>query len=283
MKRLQLDETIDLRFGPRLALRFYADTRPHSFQTARLHKGAIVVCDGAELVEEGLGIGVPVCRYQDGTRFALSADTFIDDSNQNPTLIKIYDMNGTASKRFRGLPIRRGGPPARLLKVLEKGYRGFRRFRTEATMMLDVLSLLGMRNEYLKSPSKGRVVVTYRQIGRTLQIEAALDELSRKDLQSIIFANEQGGKLFSEYEDSNGIELHDRQIEPWQTTEAEWARLHSRLFDIGFRLHRPREWQLVRGREVVRDRISWSGLDLFCRESPQALEYSVEIVGDATD
>jgi hypothetical protein len=283
MKRLQLNETIDIRFGPRLSLRFYADSRPHAFQTEKLHKGAVVVCNGTELVEEGLGIGVPVCRYQDGTRFSLSAETFVDDSRQNPTLIKIYDMNGIASKRFRGLPIRRESPLARLLGVLEKGYRGFRRFRTEATMMLDILSLLGMRNEYLESRSKGRVAVTYREIGRCLQIEAALDELSREGLQSIVFANEQGGRSFSEYADSTGMKLHDGQIEPWQTTEAEWASLHSRVFDIGFRLSRPRGWLMVRGREVVRDRISWSGLDLFSEESLQAVEYLVEIVEEGTD
>jgi hypothetical protein len=283
MKRLQLDQTIDIRFGPRLSLRFYADCRPHALQTAKLHKGAVVVCIGTELVEEGLGFGVPVCRYQDGTRFSLSADTFIDDSEQNPTLIKIYDMNGIASKRFRGLPIGRGSPPARFLRVLEKGYRGFRRFRTEATMMLDILSLLGMRNEYLESRSKGRIAVTYREIDRCLRIEAAFDELSREGLQSIVFANEQGGRSFSEYMDSTGIKLHDGQIEPWQTTQAEWASLHSRVFDVGFRLKRPSEWLMVRGREVVRDRTSWSGLDLFCAESPQAVEYLVEIVGDGTD
>lgn len=283
MKRLQPDETIDLRFGSRIALRFYADSRPHSLQTARLHKGAIFVCDGTELVEEGLGIGVPVCRYQDGTRFSLSADTFVDDSDQNPTLVKIYDMNGIASKTFRRSPIRRGRPLARLLNILEKGYRAFRRLRAEANKMLDILSLLGMRSEYLESPSKGRVAVTYREFGRSLQIEADLDELSREGLQSVVFANEQGGTSFREYEDSNGTELHDRQIEPWQITEAEWANLKSRAFGVGFKLNRPSRWLMVRGREIVKDRISWSGLDLLSREFPHALKYSVEIVGDDTD
>jgi hypothetical protein len=280
LKRLQLDEKIDLRVASRLALRFYADSRPHTFQTGGLHKGAIVVCNGTELVEEGLGIGVPVCRYQDGTRFSLSADTFLDDSDENPTLIKIYDMNGIASKRFRGLPIRRGSSLARLLKVLEKGYRGLRRFRTVATVMLDILSLFGMRNEYLESPSKGQVAVTYRRNGRGLQIEATLDELSREGLQNVVFANEQGGRLFNEYEDSTGIRLHDTQIEPWRTTQAEWASLRSRAFGVGFRLNRPGGWLMVRGREVVRNRISWSGLDLSCGELPQKLEYLVEIAGE---
>jgi len=280
MRRLKLDEKIDLKFGPRLALRFYADCRPHALQTAKLHKGAVFVCNGNELVEEALGIGVPVCRYQDGTRFSLSADTFLEDSDENPRLVKTYDMNGIASKRFRGMPITRGSPTARFLKTLEKGYRGLRRLRIEAAMMLNTLSLLGMRNDYLESRSKGQITVTYRRSSRGLEIEASLHELSCEGLQSIVFANEQGGMLFNEYEDSTGTKLHDTQIEAWRTIRAEWASLHSRALGVGFRIDRPSGWLIVRGREVVRDRISWSGLDLFCEELPQTLEYSVEIVGE---
>ena len=281
-RRLRLDEKIDLVFDGRIALRFYADSRPHAYQTARLQKGAIIVCNGMELVEEGLGIGVPVCRYQDGTRFSLSADTFADDSDENPRLVKIYDMNGMASKRFREMLIRRGTHLAHFLKILEKGYRGLPRFKTEATLMLDILSMLGMRNEYLMSRSKGRIAVSYHRSRMGLEIKASLDELSCQGLQSIVFANEQGGILFNEYEDSTGIRLHDDQIEPWLVTQAEWASLLSQASGVEFTLRRPSPWLIVRGREVVRNRISWSGLDLYCEGPPQALEYSVEISGDAT-
>jgi hypothetical protein len=150
-------------------------------------------------------------------------------------------------------------------------------------MMLKTLSLLGMRNEYLESRSKGQVSVTYRRSSRGLEIQASLDKLSREGLQNIVFANEQGGRLFNEYEDSTGIRLHDSQIEPWRPIQAEWASLHSRAFGVGFRLNRPSGWHIVRGREVVQDRISWSGLDLSCTELPRTLEYLVEIIGEGTD
>ncbi len=283
MRQLLIDEKIDLPLDSRNILRVYADCRPHVFQTAKLQKGAIIVHNGLELVEEGLGIGVPVCRYRDGTRFSLGADTFVHDSATNPAVIKIYEMNGLAEKRFRGVPIRRESYPARLLKVMEKGYRGIRRFRAETTAMLDILGLLGMRNEYSQSRSKGRITVTYHNSGRELKINASLDELSSEGLMSIVFANEQGGRMFDEYADSTGIELHERQIEPWQTTEAKWANLHSGMYSVGFGLHRPSGWLIVRGREVVRNRISWSGLDLFHNGISRALEYSVKIVDGASD
>jgi hypothetical protein len=282
MRQLQQDEKIDLVVNRRVSLRVYANCRPHVFQTAKLQKGAIIVCNGMELVEEGLGIGVPVCRYRDGTRFSLSAETYVNDSETNPRITKIYDLNAIASKRFRGTRIRRGRYLANLLKVLEKWYRGLRRYTAEATLMLDMLSLLGMKNEYLESHSKGRITVTYCCSGRELKINAALDRLCHEGLQSVAFANEQGGRLFDEYTDSTGIRLHGREVEPWRITRAERAALHSRELGVGFSLQRPTGWQIVRGREVVRDRISWSGLDLLYNGIPQTPEYRVQIIGDST-
>ncbi len=279
MKQLQGNEKTDLAFGPGLVLRFYGDSRPHVFQTAELQKGAIVVSRGKELVEEGLGLGVPVCRYQDGTRFSINATTFVDDSNENK-VVKIYDMNGIASKRFRRFPIQRASPLARLLAVLEKGYRGLRRFNTVATAMLTTLSLLGMRNEYLESQSKGRIAVIYSRTITGLEIEANFEELSLCGLTGIVFANEQSGRLFDEYGDSTGAQLRDRQIEPWRATQAKWANLYCQTFRVGFRIHRPNGWLVVRGREVVRDRVSWSGLDLSSTQTPHALKYLIEIVED---
>ena len=278
MRHLRLDEKIDVSINSRVSLRIYADSRPHVLQIAKLQKGVILVCDGKELVEEGLGLGVPVCRYKDGTHFSLSADTFVDDSRSAPSIIKIYDMDGIASKRFRGVPIRRGRYLAGLLKVLEKVYRAIRRFRVNATLTLDLLSLLGMTNEYLASRSKGRIVVTYFPSGRSLQINADLEGLSQEGLQSVVFANEESGRLFSKYTDSTGIKLHGGEIEPWRTTLAEWASLHAPEFDLGFSLRRPSGWLIVRGREVVRGRISWSGVDLLYKGMPQALEYRVQII-----
>ena len=281
MKQLRGNEKADLVLGSGPVLRFYGDSRPHVFQTARLQKGAVIVSGEKELVEEGLGFGVPVCRYQDGTRFSIDATTSVDDSNET-VVIKIYDMNGIASKKFRGFPIQRASPLVRLLGVLEKGYRGLRRFNTVATAMLTTLSLLGMRNEYLQSQSKGRIAVTYHRTNRGLQIEANFEELSLHGLNGIVFANEQSGRLFDEYRDSAGAHLCDRQIEPWRTTKAEWANLYCRTLRAGFRIHRPKGWLVVRGREVVKDRVCWSGLDLSSTQTPHALKYLIEIVEDGS-
>lgn len=278
MRRLSLHESAELPMNSRASLRVYADSRPHVLQTASLQKGIILVCNGRELVEEGLGIGVPVCRYRDSTHFSLSAETFVDQSEQDLTIIKVYNMNGVAGKRFRGVPIRRGRYLANLLRLLEKAYRGLRRFRVRASMPLDLLSLLGMRNEYLVSHSRGQILVSYSRSSTGLQVRADLRDIVAGGLQGVVFVNEQSGRLFNEYTDSNGTRLRDAEIEPWCMTSAKWADLHSREFGVGFRLHRPQGWCIVRGREVVKDRISWSGLDLVYEGAPKRLEYQVQIL-----
>lgn len=108
MRQLRLDERFDFALTPKVSARVYADCRPSGLQTSKLQKGAVLVANGRELVEEGLGIGVPVCLYEDGGRFSLSAATCVIDSKNHRTAVKVYSMNAIEAKRFRGEIIRHG-------------------------------------------------------------------------------------------------------------------------------------------------------------------------------
>ena len=149
--------------------------------------------------------------------------------------------------------------------------------------MLDVVSMMGLRNEYVESCSKGQIHVTYAPSKGGLRINVDFENLVTEGLQALIIGNEQGGRLFTEYSDSSGGKLEGRQIEPWRSTSAEWATLRSPEFGVGFTLSRPDGWRIVRGREVVENRISWSGLNLVYDGIPtsKALEYRIETLGDA--
>ena len=123
MRQLLVDEKIEFHLTSRVSVRVYADCRPHALQTMKLQKGAVLVMDGREFAEEGLGLGFPVCLYEDGACFSLSAVTFVDDSKAVPSVTKIYDMNAIESKKFRGAVIRRDSYSERLLRTIEKAYR----------------------------------------------------------------------------------------------------------------------------------------------------------------
>lgn len=282
MRQLLIGEEIEFPLTSRFSIRVYADCRPHALQTMKLQKGGILVLNGRELAEEGLGLGFPVCLYEDGARFAFNAVTFVDDSKAVPSVTKIYDMNAIESKKFRGAVIRRDSYSGHLLRTLEKAYRDVRRLHVGAAMMLNAVSMFGLRNEYVECRSKGRISVTYERNEEALRIRVSFEHLVPEHLQALMVGNEQGGTLFTEYCDPF-VRLEGKEVEPWRPTLAEWATLSCPEYDVGFKLRRPDGWRIIRGREVVADRVSWSGLNLMCDGVPvsKTLSYTIEPFGDA--
>jgi hypothetical protein len=233
-------------------------------------------------VEEGLGIGAPVCLYEDGARFSVSALTYVTDSVVHPSVVKVYNMNALEVKRFRHIIVEPKSYAKHFLGILEKAYRGVPSLHIGAGMMLNLVSLAGLRNEYVETSSKGQIRITYEPSSRGIAIKVNLESLMTEGLIALGIGNEQGGNRFTEYSDSLGERLEGGQIEPWRPVLAEWAILRSPESGVCFTLHRPDGWQIIRGREVVGDRISWSGLNLQHNGIPTStLEYNVETNGDA--
>ena len=283
MRQLRFDEKFEFSLSPKISIRVFADCRPYALQVMKLQKGAVLVFNGRELAEEGIGIGAPVCIYGDGAHFSTNAVTLVDDSKSVPSVIKIYDMNAIESKRFRGTVIKRQSYAERFLRILENAYRRIRALHVGAAMMLDVVSMMGLRNEYVESCTKGQIAVTYECSDSDLQISVNFEGLITEGLQGLVIGNEQGGRLFTQYRDSLGARLEGKQIEPWRRTSTEWATLSSPESGVGFKLRRPAGWWIVRGREVVENRISWTGLNLMCDGIPasKTLGYRIEPFGDA--
>ena len=283
MELLPLSEKFDFLLSQGLTIRVYADSRPHILQTMKLQKGAILVLHGRELVEEGLGMGAPICIFRDGARFSLSATTFVNYSEIHPSVLKVYDMNAIESKRFRRGTVSPASYTKHFLRILEMAYRGIRSLHRVAAMMLSVISMMGLRNQYVESQSRGQVHVTYAPCERGLRVYVEFDHLVTEGLRALVIGNEQGGRTFTEYSDALGVKLEGKQIEPWRSTSAEWATLRSPEFGIMFRLIRPDGWWISRGREVVKNRISWSGLNLVYDGMPasKALEYRIVTSEDA--
>jgi hypothetical protein len=62
-------ETVTLQLTDRLSVRLYRDCRPSCLETGALQKGLVLLLDERELIEEGVGFGVPIVRYTDKTFF----------------------------------------------------------------------------------------------------------------------------------------------------------------------------------------------------------------------
>ena len=92
--------TVTLQLTDRLSVRIYKDCRPSCLETGALQKGLVLLLDGRELIEEGVGFGVPVVKYEDKTFFSSKADVSIQETGSDYTLTKVFTLDTVSLKKF---------------------------------------------------------------------------------------------------------------------------------------------------------------------------------------
>jgi hypothetical protein len=90
-----------MAFGSSLALRAYADTRPHVGKITPLQKGLVLVQDGQELIEEGYGFGTPIVVQ--GGRSYLAQHADVAAAPDGRQIVKRFqvDVEDTWTQLFR--------------------------------------------------------------------------------------------------------------------------------------------------------------------------------------
>jgi hypothetical protein len=84
----------------RLLVRLYSYCRPTCLETGGLQKGLVLLLDGKELIEEGVGFGLPVVKYEDKTFFSGSAQLSVDTSGSSQEITKTYRMDTISRKKL---------------------------------------------------------------------------------------------------------------------------------------------------------------------------------------
>ena len=72
---LQPPITVPLRGG--LAVRLCEDCRPSCMETSSIQKGLVLMLKNQELIEEGVGFGLPKAKYMDKNYFSSFAEVSI--------------------------------------------------------------------------------------------------------------------------------------------------------------------------------------------------------------
>jgi len=80
---------VTLPLSDGLAVRLYADPRPHTGKVARLQKGLVLVVDGQERIEEGFGFGLPLIEVEGQAYLSRSATV----EQVSDSLVKRYVMD----------------------------------------------------------------------------------------------------------------------------------------------------------------------------------------------
>jgi hypothetical protein len=261
-----------------LALRIHSDTKPLNLKIANLQKGMIFMLNGAEVVGEGTGFGVPIGKYSNEIVF--SGSSFLQVQKQDNFVIirKEFLMDLIERGKFRNLKLEN----MKLRGIMDSVSLLSQEHKRLAQFILLTKGLLlkfGVKSTFVRTVPKGKVIVTYIVDRNRILVKLSFSELDRTNLQKVFMLNEQGAHFFRKYSDSEGLNLDDEEIGVWDDVIAQSAKITDSQGRIGFSLKNVEGTVLRRGREVVKGHLDWIGLDYELNPEDDQFEYEIEIFG----
>jgi hypothetical protein len=266
-------QPIPVRLSDVLSVRLYPDTRPNHLETSPLHKGLVLVYRGRELIEEGVGFGVPVAKYADKTYFPGEAAVSAEDGY---TLRKVYTLNLVSVKKLGAA----GYIDDRLYSVLRKNFERLylqKKLKGFFNKVMEVRDALKVTTEFQVVKPRGKVAVTYTCQPRCITVNADFSGLALDGCRELLMLNEQGSGCFQKYTDSTGRLLVGNQIGAWDRVDALSASLQSLSGKFRFGVLGRRGAMLYRGFEQTRKRFSWAGLSYAFRPGGNEFGYTIDL------
>ena len=258
-RRLNSSAPITVSVGNHVSFRLYPDTRPHCLEISHLQKGLILLLGSKELVDEGIGFGVPIVRYEDKTYFSSSADVTRVSGNNN-MLIKSFVLDTISRKRVGKASYINDSLYSFLRRIFEKAYLNCRKLSPLFNLIMALRTTLKVQTDFVKTAPRGTVTVTYTCLPDLVRVNVDLTKLKREGCKQILLLNEQGATFFRKYSDTTGLSLSDHNVGAWAMVKAEEASLSDIAELLSFTLRRVKSAQLFRGWEHTRGRFSWAGL-----------------------
>ncbi len=264
---LPLDENVSVRL--------YSDSSPCCLETGSLQKGLVLILDGREIIEEGVGFGVPVVKYRDKTYFSSTAQLSVSNVGGCLVWTKSYVIDTVSRKRVGGFSYVNDRFYQLLHRFFEKVYLagGLSSFLNK---LMELRGVLNVHTVFIRVKPKGRVVVEYSFGPGEIKVKADLSEFEKVDCEKVLLLNEQGASFFREYLDSEGVLLHASRIGAWKRVDAASASLSTPKRSIGFWLRKLPLSELFRGWEKTRGRFAWSGLSYSMTAKAAAFSYSIK-------
>jgi hypothetical protein len=274
---LKLTQPFTIETRNDVFLRLYPDSRPHCLEIKALQKGLVLVHAGRELIEEGVGFGVPVVKFDDKTYFSSSALTFIHKSNEYRTLVKSFFLDTVSRKRIWKGPYIKDGFYSFLQRLFEKTYLRHKRQRLFFDKIMELRNFLAINTDFVKVKPRGSITLKYSFLPKLIQVEADISGLDWTGCKEILILNEQGSGFFRKYFDSDGLALFDKQIGAWERVEAEEASMSNDRGNLAFTLKNKNRAQLYRGSERVKGRFSWAGLNYSLPKDARFFSYEIAV------
>jgi hypothetical protein len=257
------------------------DTQPAArmpYPTARIQRGWILLDDGEELCEEGVGFGVPVLKRGLKTIFPGALELFPAESGDVNVMQAQFRMSleeklTRGSQRIIDNPILYGCK--NFLASLIRRLPALRKLLTGTSNLLR--SRLEWETTYESADFSTELTLVYSIDPARGRLSIILDipESLPGDISEVIIMNEQGARYFDQYSDSAGMRLSGDAIGCWEQVTAAQAAFSSSRHQVSFSLSKVTGARLYMGRELVGSRLAWSG---FGYSFPPSLDhFSCEI------
>ena len=130
-------------------------------ETAPLQKGLVLMLNGKELIEEGLGFGAPVVKYQDKTYFSSSAEISIEKNTSACKVLKKYVLDSVSRKKFWRASYIDDGVYSSLRKTFSKPYLTQKNLSPFFNAVMELRQIAKIKTEFQKVKDRGTVTVTY--------------------------------------------------------------------------------------------------------------------------
>ena len=265
-----------------ITFRLYPDNQPKNLEIAQLQKGLVMVVCGNEVVEEGLGFGVPIVKYYYSTYFSSTAQVYLEhEEPQDAVYKKIFFLDSISRKQIHGAFIN-DALYSIFHSLFEKLYLTRRSLRPLFDWIMHTRQALGVQTHFERTSSKGKITITYHCSAQEIRISVDLSKLDKDQCKEILILNEQGASGFRRYFDSDNTMLEEREIEGWAIVKAERASFCDPDRGVLFTLHSLKNAYLYRGREQIKGRFSWAGMSYSIDPKSVGFEYFIQVTRGAT-
>ena len=273
-----MELSVPLRDG--LALKIADQPTGTDYPTARLQKGLLLLDEGRNLAQEGVGFGVPILKRGALTIFPGGVQLAERRDGPSRVITAAFQMN--LVERLAGAD---GRSPTSgsfyavrdLLAALHRRLPALRGFLTATSNA--VRRRRGWVTTFEETDTRATLAVTYGIDGDGALIRVAVDMtgLAEKDITEVIVMNELGARHFDLYLDSEGARLRGREIGTWNEVSAASASFASTVSRVAFSVRQVEGAKLYRGREIVGSRLAWSGFGYSLRPARESFAFEVRI------
>jgi hypothetical protein len=245
-------------------------------EIAALQKGLILVVNGKELVEEGAGFGVPIAKYSDTTIFSRNANLYVEEQDENVTVIKkVFFLDSVSKKRVHGASINNRIYSV-FHKTFERAYLNRENMRSIFDWIMRLRKSFGIETHFVNVSQRGKVTVRYHCYPDHIKIYSDFSEVDMTDCQEILILNEQGATFFRKFKNGSLV-LLDKKIGAWTRVDAEVAKFSDLEDHISFSIGKRENAIMCCGWEQVKDRFSWAGITFSLSPKTMGFNYTIQL------